>query len=67
MIGIPLNPGWAVPSIVTVSLIMGSCDPGVIVNGAEPGMLKLIVSAPAFAFAALIASLNVQPFTAVVH
>src|SRR6185503_11817720 len=55
MTGDPTNPGCVVPSIVTGLVIGGSADAGVIVNGAAPGMLKTILSAPGLALASMIA------------
>ena len=51
-----LAPGWLYPSIVTASVIAGSGVSGEIVCTPEPGMLNVIVSAPAVPFAATIAS-----------
>ena len=45
MIGVPENPGWLVPSIVTVLVIAGRAVAGLIVCTPEPGMSKSIVSA----------------------
>jgi hypothetical protein len=59
MIGEPEKPGCVVPSMVTGSVTAGSAAAGEIVFGPDP-MEKRIVSAPAAAFAALIASRSVQ-------
>src|SRR5437879_13373032 len=58
MIGLPEKPGWVVPSMVTASVISGRAEAGVIVCGPPEGMLKLIVSAPTFRLASIIACLN---------
>src|SRR5437764_11857679 len=64
MRGVSLKLGWVVASIVSTSLIVGraspACSPTLIVYGGGPGMLNLMVSAPVFALAALIASRSVQ-------
>ena len=53
-------PGCVVPSMVVGAVSCGNCDVGAIVNGALPGMSKLIVVATPAAFAALIASRSEQ-------
>src|SRR6266851_1378689 len=57
MIGVPANPGCVVPSMVSGSLIAGNCEASVISCAPEP-ILKLMTSAPAFAFASSIACRN---------
>ena len=53
-------PGWVVPSMLVLSpVIFGRVLASVIVCGPAPGMLKMIVSAPGFALASLIARLSV--------
>ena len=59
MIGVPEKPGCVVPSMTTGSMIVGSGESGAIDFGPEP-ITKRIVSVPAFALAALIASRSVQ-------
>ena len=46
MSGVPLQPGWVVASIVTVSVISGRAESGEMVAGPPPPISKLIVSAP---------------------
>src|SRR6266540_4591540 len=56
--GVPAKPGWLVPFIVTASVTAGRGESGLIVYGAGPGMLKLIVSTPGLRFASRIACLR---------
>ena len=58
MIGLPAKPGWVVPSMVTESVIAGSSENTSNVCWPPPPMLKVIRSAPALAFASMIACLN---------
>src|SRR5437773_6288123 len=58
MIGLPANPGWVVPSMVTGSVIVGRKNASIIVCTPAPGMLKTIVSAPGLALASRIACLS---------
>jgi hypothetical protein len=58
MIGLPVKPGWVEPSIVTESEIVGNAVEGMIVWGPEPGILKMILSAPRWALASRIACLS---------
>src|SRR5437870_225285 len=57
MIGLPVKPGWVVPSIVTGSVIVGRADVGAIVY-LGPERLKTIMSAPALALASRMACLS---------
>ena len=59
MMGVPENPGCVVPSTITGSVIVGSAEPGWIVLGPAP-ITKRIVSVPAVAFAAKMASRSEQ-------
>ena len=59
MIGVPAKPGCVVPSITTGPTIVGSAESGTIDFCPEP-ITNRIVSVPAFALAALIASRSVQ-------
>src|SRR4051794_4581343 len=59
MIGVPAKPGCVVPSIVTASEIVGRFAVGEIVFTPDP-IENRIVSTPAAALAALIASRRVQ-------
>ena len=59
MIGVPAKPGCVVPSIITGSVIAGRADVGEIVFAPDP-IENRIVSTPAAALAALIASRSVQ-------
>src|SRR4029453_14033407 len=58
MIGLPVNPGWVEPSIVTESEITGNAVEGLIVWGPGPGILKMILSAPRWALESRIACLS---------
>src|SRR5438128_1192942 len=58
MIGRPAKPGCVVASMVSASVISGRAEAGVIVCGPPGTMLKLIVSAPTFRLASIIACLN---------
>src|SRR5712691_1787619 len=55
IIGAPAKPGWVEPSIVTVSVIVGSAEIGLIVCKPEPGILNVIRSAPELPLASRIA------------
>src|SRR5262245_56296038 len=62
--GVPMNACCVVPSMTTGALMLGSApagNDGVMVNGAAPGMLKLIVfgDGPTFAFESRIACRSV--------
>jgi hypothetical protein len=58
MMGLPVKPGWLEPSTVTGSEIVGKAVKGVIVWNPEPGMLKMIMSAPGWVLASRIACLS---------
>jgi hypothetical protein len=64
MIGVPAKPGCVVPSIVTCCVIAGRSKTEISWKP-EGEMLKLIVSAPANAFASSIAARRVQTAPAV--
>ena len=55
MIGVPVKPSCVVPSIVTAPVISGSGSPDTAIVCAPLPMLKVIMSAPAEAFAAVMA------------
>ncbi len=59
--GVPAKPGWVVPSIVRAFVTLNPpAAPTLIVRTPAPGMLNEIVSPPAPAFTALIASRKEQ-------